>query len=296
MKMNDGDGLVVWPRARLAGGVWSIRLNNKPLVTELVANGGSWQSACFFNVTNRSEAYNPTQAGSMTDVAGASSSKLVQVASDTARNPRKLFTKTRMAYFFDPFNRTRTTDSEGKPLSVLNNRKLSDVTLSQRIELMGKKKIRVTITYHLPPVVADRTDGRTQLTQGTFEFLAAYVDQMFQNVYTYHGNTLKLIDNSATNVQLPIIVASKDGKYAIGVKVTEYSPAGKLFKPFMGFFAAPTDSVPKYNLQGTREHFNTPLSKFNLVSGSGHDHHMLGDYSFQYIAVFGTLQSVQSNL
>ena len=294
MKMANGK-LVVWPRARLAGAVWSIRFDGKPFVAELVGNGGSWQSACFFNVASRSEEYNPTQAGSMTDVPGTSGSKLLEIASDRTNNPQTIFTRTHMAFFFDPFN-TRTTYSEGKALPVKNAVKTSNVLLLQRLELLGQNRLRVTVTFTLPKTVSDRTDGRTQLTQGTFEFLAAYIDQMFTVLYTFHNRTLKAIASSETNVKLPCIVASKDGRHAIGVDVIGYSPSSTLFTPFLGFFQSPTDSVPKYNIDGTREHFDTPLSKFNLVSGSSHDHHMQGDYTFQYIAVFGSVQDVQTNL
>jgi hypothetical protein len=295
MKMTDGD-LVVWPRARLAGAIWSIRLKNKPLVPELVANGGSWQSACFFNVSSRSEEYNPTQAGSMTDVAGITSSKLKAVASDKPSKPTQLFTRTQMAYFFDPANTGRTTDSEGKSLTIKNKVKLSQVTLSQHLQLMGSRKLKTKVTYNVPATVSDRNDGKTQLTQGTFEFLAAYIDQMFQVFYTYHNKTLKRIPTSSGNVPLPCIFASQDGKYAIGVKLLGYAPKEKLFAPFVSFFQPRTDSVPIYDINGVRQHFDTPLAKFNLVSGSGHDHHMQGDYTFEYMTVFGTLQEVQKHL
>lgn len=293
LQMKSGN-LMVWPRARLAGGIWALRMNDVPWVGELMGNGGSFQSACFFNVTSRSEEYNPTLGGNMSDTHGLTASEWVEVASDKDFNPSKVFTKTRAAFYHDP---KTTIDSAGESMVVKHSNKESTVLISQYIEMLKDQMIRVTVTFTIPPTVDDRTDGLRKLTQGTFEVLAAYMEGgLFDTAYTFYDNKLSDIGSNVESTLTPCIISSNDKKQAVGISVIKYGPRAKIaHEPFFSFKKIDSTINPRFNVDGTRNWNPQTLSKFNLASGTI-THDIEGHYTFVYECVFGSLDHVKNIL
>jgi hypothetical protein len=163
--------------------------------------------------------------------------------------------------------------------------------------MLNAQKMRATITFTVPSTVVDRTDGIKQLTEGTFEVLAAYMNGgLFDTAYTYYNNTLDDLGSNVESTLTPCIIASNDKTRAIGVSVVAYGPQSKIaHEPFFSFKKTDSTNNPRFNVDGTRNWEPQTLSKFNLASGCV-SHAMSGDYTFVYECVFGSLEHVKNHL
>jgi len=198
-----GSEIVITTTSRVAGAIDSLTWDGREFI-DSHDHGRQMQSASnldlgggFFN-----ECFNPTEAGSMHDGAGpTSTSRLLWISA----SGRDLATVSRMAFWLRPGE-----TSGGHP--ALNMTALSNHLLQKqvRIGLPGlPHAIRHAVTFTLP---ADEHH-----TQATFEALTAYMPADFRS---FHGlrqdGRLETLPDGLGEQSLPVVASTADGRHAMG--------------------------------------------------------------------------------
>jgi hypothetical protein len=198
-----GSEIVITTTSRVAGAIDSLTWDGREFIDSR-DHGRQMQSASnldlggsFFN-----ECFNPTEAGSMHDGAGpTSTSRLLWISA----SGRDLATVGRMAFWLRPGE-----TSGGHP--AVNTTALSNHLLQKqvRIGLPGlPHAIRHAVTFTLP------ADERH--TQATFEALTAYMPADFRS---FHGlrqdGRLEPLPDGLGEQSLPVIASTADGRHAMG--------------------------------------------------------------------------------
>jgi hypothetical protein len=196
--------------ARFGGSVASIVFRGKQFV-DVHDHGRELQSASSFD--GFGECFNPTEAGSLTDdVKETTSSKLLAARS----GPNSIETETDMAFWLPPNYdyRHQCGHSPGTTHAV-NKAITGGHILDKRIEL-GEGGISNVIGDHVTYTVPEPHQS------GTFEAATLYTPSDFSKRYVLNFGTGNVEPTSVIGEQqYPVILATPDGKYAVG----EFSPS-----------------------------------------------------------------------
>ncbi len=213
-----GDGIIIHTSSRTAGAIDSLTWNDKQFINA-DDHGRELQSASSYD--GQGEGENPTEAGSLQDGAGNTSTSVLRSIQKAAGNV--LLTNTRMAYW-KPFNGL-----------VLSNDILSKKVT---IGFAGiPNVIEHQITFHVP--VAH--------SSATFEVLTGYMQPEFNTFWSYDPKTGKLaaLSNTYSEEPLPEIFSTADGKYAMGIYCPWLPQPGH--NPKLGYFRGSFGSTTKWN-------------------------------------------------
>jgi hypothetical protein len=211
-----GSTITVKTSARFAGAVSSIVFRGKEFVDSR-DHGRELQSADFFDVWG--ECFNPTEAGNVADGAKqTTSSKLL----GEKTGPGWLATQTDMAFWTPPdwdyktykgrhCGTTTTTHAVNKAVTA-------GYLLDKRIEI-GKGDLANVISDHVTFTVPEAH------STGTFEAATLYTPSDFSQRYVLNLENGNVEPTTLQREQgSPVILATPDGKYAVGL----FSP---LFPP-----------------------------------------------------------------
>lgn len=262
--------IVITTTNRLAGAIHSLTWNGKEFIDSF-DHGRQLQSAASFNCSLPgefwAERFNPTEAGSRSDGVGAtSSSKLLSLRA--AGN--ELQTTTRMAFWLAPGQK-----SSDRP--ALNDKVLSDHLISKQVRIGYQNHdnvIEYKTTFTVPP--------GEQHTFAQFEALTGYMPPEFETFWTLNPKSGKLspIDDGPGEQNLPVILSTKDGQYAMGVFSPEQPSPGFKHAGY-GRFRFPAAKVVKWNCV------------FRVHNKQGIP---AGEYPFRVFVAVGTREDVRQAL
>jgi hypothetical protein len=258
--------IVITTTARLAGAIHSVTWNGREFI-DSADHGRQLQSASSFDNTPKAgpETFNPTEAGGRLDGAGPRSTSRV-LAVSTAGNV--LRTRTRMAFWLSPGQRSAgQLARHTEPLS----RHIFDKEV--RIGAYGLANVLdYTATFHVP-------DGESHTT-AQFEALTGYMPPEFSvfRRFVRATGTLEPLSDGPGEQSEPVVLATPDGQYAMGVISIEAPPAGAS-RPSYGRFRFPPQKVVKWNCV------------FRVRDGV-----KPGAYRFRMFVALGTLADVEKAL
>lgn len=228
-----GSEIVITTTARVAGAIHSLRWNGREFL-DSTDHGRQLQSAVNLDVGGvlLDETFNPTEAGSVRDGAGPTSSSRLLWLSAAGR---ELQTVSRMAFWLAPGD-----SSAGH--AARNTEALSNHLLQKRVVIGAgglEHAIRHEIAFTLP---ADERHTRC-----TFEVLTGYMPDDFDS---FHGlrddDTLVPLPAGRGEQPLPIVASTTAGDHAIGA----WSPTRARTTsrpPAYGRFTFPDHRVVKWN-------------------------------------------------
>lgn len=228
-----GSEIVITTTSRVAGAIHSLTWNGREFI-DSHDHGRQLQSAVNLDLGGDlfNETFNPTEAGSVTDEAGPTSTSRLLWLSASGRD---LLTVTRMAFWLPPGGK-----SGGHP--AVNKTALSNHLLEKHVRIGADgvdHAIRHAITFTVP---ADERHRR-----GTFEALTGYMPPDFR---TFHGlrddGGLEPLSDGPGEQPLPVILSTADGGHAMGC----FSPDRARttgWPPGYGRFWFAHDRVAKWN-------------------------------------------------
>jgi hypothetical protein len=225
--------VVITTTARLAGAIHSLRWNGMEFI-DSADHGRQLQSAANFDGGRPffPETFNPTEAGSRKDGAGpTSSSKLLRLRADGA----ELETTVQMAFWLAPGEK-----SEGHP--ALNTKVLSDHLVTKHVRI-GYKDWPHAVDYRVTFTVP--AGGKHTFAQ--FEALTGYMPPAFSAFWKLDaGGELWPLERGQGEQSLPVVLATPDGKYAMGVWSPD-QPSPGFEGAGYGRFRFPREKVHKWN-------------------------------------------------
>jgi len=260
--------IVITTTSRLAGAIHSLTWNGKEFV-DSADHGRQIQSASNFDCGQKfiPEVFNPTEAGSVFDGAGPkSTSRLLELSA----KENQLVTLNRMAFWLKPDGK-----SFGNP--ARNETPLSDHYLAKHVTI-GHKNLPHAIDYRVTFLVP-KGEGHTY---AQFEAVTGYMPPDFDTFYRFDAKTNKLkpLTDGPGEQADPVVLATADGKYAMGV----FSPD----QPSKGYEAAG---------YGRNRFKNAKVVKWNCVFRIREPKGVpAGDYSFRCFVVVGTLADCETTL
>ena len=260
--------IVITTTRRLAGAIGSLTWNGKEFINDS-DHGRELQSACAFDLsrTANSEGFNPTEAGSRDDGAGATStSRLLEI---TAAGNR-LRTKTQMAFWLEPGER-----SGG--LLARNTNALSNHVLTKEVRIgfeRWSQAVDYRVTFSVPP--------NESHVMAQFEVLTGYMPPEFNTFYEFNPQTRRLqpLSSGPGEIKNPVVLATSDGKYAMGIFSLTQLPPDKT-GPSYGRWFFDWAHVAKWNCV------------FRVQNPQGIQS---GDYSYHLLVPVGTLAQVEAML
>ena len=258
--------IVITTTSRLAGAIHSVTWKEREFI-DSEDHGRQLQSAASFDNTPEAvpETFNPTEAGCRLDGAGPHSTSRV-LAVSTAGNV--LRTRTQMAFWLSPGER-----SAGQ--LARNTFPVSAHLLEKEVRLGAFGLANVldyTVTFHTPPDEPHRT--------AQFEALTGYMPPEFSVFHRFVRATgkLELLSDGPGEQSEPVVLATPDGQFAMGVISIEAPPAGAS-RPSYGRFRFTQEKVVKWNCV------------FRM-----HDDVKPGAYRFRMFVALGTLADVEKAL
>lgn len=264
-----GSELVITTTARVAGAIHSLSWAGQEFI-DSSDHGRQLQSASNFDLGTQfhPETFNPTEAGSRSDGAGPlSTSRLLHIV----RGKNWVQTTSQMAFWLQPGQ-----TSSGQ--LAKNASSLSNHLLTKRVEIGipgFDNVIRYQVTFSTP------LGERHHLAQ--FEVLTGYMPIEFRAFYTLSMETGELteLDDGPGEQGSPVILATRDGRYAMGA-IAVSAPSGAGWSgPGYGRFAFDRQQVTKWNVVYR-------LRNSEAVAA--------GDYTFEIRVVVGDLERVRSTL
>jgi hypothetical protein len=201
---------------RFAGAISSLTFRNVQYV-DIADHGREIQSA--IQVDNLGECFNPNEAGAESDhTAPSSSSRLLSLSN--AGNV--LRTVTRPAFWLSPNQKYgRPCSPRTNAATAQNQTILSNYTIARRTSFYGASipnLIRADVSFRIPE----------KRGSASIEALTGYLPATFNRWFQYDPATHRVEDlkGSSTNQRttLPLIVATADGKNAMGVISPGISP------------------------------------------------------------------------
>ena len=229
----DNSEIVITTTSRLAGGIHSLTWNGREFI-DSHDHGRQLQSASNLDLGGsfHNETFNPTEAGSMHDGAGpTSTSRLLWISAAG----RELATVTQMAFWLRPGE-----TSHGHP--AVNTTPLSNHLLQKQVHIGAPglpHAIRYAVTFTRP---ADERHGKA-----TFEMLTAYMPAEFR---TFHGlradDGLAPLAEAQGEQSLPVIASTADGSHAMGAWSPDRSRSSGQPATY-GRFWFEQDRVAKWN-------------------------------------------------
>ncbi|MGC4004573.1 MAG: hypothetical protein QM811_16205 [Pirellulales bacterium] len=266
--------IIVTTTPRLAGAIHSLTWNGREFI-DSADHGRQLQSACAFDdgtPWDNSETFNPTEAGSVRDGAGpTSTSRLLHkvVGKDF------LQTTVRMAYWLPP-----GMTSGGRPAK--NTTALSDHLLIKRVTVGDRGRphvIRYRTTYVVP--------AGERHTFGQFEALTGYMPFEFRKFYGLKPETgeLEELTDGPGEQALPIVFATADGGHAMGA-IAEQPSAQGMSRIGYGRFAFETEKVVKWNC----------AARLRVEKSDPPTTIAPGEYAFTTYVVVGDLETVHKTM
>jgi hypothetical protein len=261
-----GSEIVIKTSDRTAGAICSLTWNGKEFI-DAADHGRELQSASNFDVDGdiKDETFNPTEAGSARDGAGQkTTSRLLYLHA----SGNELVTTNQMAFWLVPGQK-----SGGIP--ARNTKPLSDHLLAKRVRIgipSFPNVIDYQVSFLLPP-------GEKH-TRGVFEALTGYMPAEFSAFWRFDLKTRKLepLDKGPGEIPSPVILATQDGRYA------------------MGIYAPPAAGAPK-TTYGRFEFLHARVTKWNCVYRVTNPAGLpAGDYSNRMFVIVGTLEDVRATL
>lgn len=198
-----GSEIVITTTSRLAGAIHSLTWNGREFI-DSHDHGRQLQTASNLDLGGsfHNETFNPTEAGSMHDGAGPTSTSRLLWISAAGRD---LTTITQPAFWLRPGE-----TSHGHP--AVNTTALSNHIFQKHVRIGAPglpHAIRYAVTFTLP------ADERH--TKATFESLTAYMPAEFR---TFHGlrpdDGLAPLAEAQGEQSLPVIASTADGGHAMG--------------------------------------------------------------------------------
>jgi hypothetical protein len=264
-----GSEIVIKATTRMAGAIESLQWGGREFIDD--ADHGRELQTCWNGNAGvepiADETFNPTEAGSLDDGSGAtSSSRLVEVHAQG----NQLETVCQPAYWLNP----RET-SGGKP--ARSQTVLSNDRLRKRV-VIGYKNLPHAIDCRLTVSLAPEDRN----TQCVIEALTGYMPAEFERFQVFDAKTGQLapVDDTPGEQPLPLVFSTADGKYAMGV----YSPAAE----------APRDARgPSYGRWRMKEF---RVVKWNCVFRLQNPDGLAGDFGCHVFVVVGSLEDVRGTL
>ena len=253
--------------SRVAGAIHSFKFRGKEYIDSF-DHGRQLQSASNLNMGKKfiPEVFNPTEAGSEFDGKGLkSSSKLLFLE---VKN-EELVTKNQMAFWIRPGMK-----SQGN--LAYNTTELSNHLLQKQVRFgfMGLEQVLdYRVTFSVP-----EKEGHTY---AQFEALTGYMPWEFQQFLRWSPEQKKLVplDKQLGEQPFPVVLATEDGKHAMGVVSLEKRKG--MAGPGYGRFYFPNDKVVKWNCV------------YRVQDKNGVQ---AGDYSFRMLVPFGTVAEVENTI
>lgn len=264
-----GAEIVITTTNRLAGAIHSLTWNGQEFI-DSTDHGRQLQSASNFDCASEffAETFNPTEAGSRSDGAGEqSTSHLLHFTHGTDW----LQSTTQMAFWLRPGEK-----SGGHP--AYNTDPLSDHLLTKRVEIGVPgfdNVIRYRVTFSTP------LGERHRLAQ--FEVLTGYMPIEFRAFYTLSpkDGRISKLDDGPGEQEHPVILATQDGKFAMGA-ISVFRPEGTGWTgPGYGRFAFDAQRVTKWNVVYRLRHQQAVPA---------------GDFPFEVLVAVGNLDMVHKTL
>lgn len=260
--------IVITTTERLAGAIHSVTWNRKEFIDSF-DHGRQLQSAANFDCGQKfiPEVFNPTEAGSLRDGAGpVSSSRLLRLRA----HGREISTTTRMAFWLAPGEK-----SAGHPA---RNREVLSGHLLRKHVVIGYQHLANVIQYEVTFTVPEKEFH----TYAQFEGLTGYMPAEFANFWRYRPSSgeLEVLDDGPGEQSFPVVLATPDGQYAMGV----YSPD----QPSPGFAQA---GYGRFRF--TNEKVNKWNCVFRVQKRAGI---AAGDFHFRHFVTLGTLDEVRTSL
>ncbi len=264
-----GSEIVVTTTARLAGAIHSVTWRGKEFI-DSADHGRQLQSASSFDNSPLAppETFNPTEAGSRDDGAGArSTSRLLEISAHGA----ELRTRAQMAFWLTPGERS------GGVLAR-NSAALSEHRLAKQVRIGVRglpNVIEYAATFTLP---AGEPHAAAQ-----FEALTGYMPPEFARFWHLNRATKKLepLSDGPGEQRDPVAFSTADGAYAMGVIAPAPAPPGAT-GPGYGRFVFAHAKVVKWNCV------------FRVQPPDGVV--PPGDYRFLMLVPIGTLAEVEAAL
>ncbi len=261
--------IVITTTSRLAGAVHSLTWNGQEFI-DSADHGRQLQSASNFDAGSKftGETFNPTEAGSRSDGAGArSTSRLLHIVA----SGNKLQTTNQMAFWLRPGEK-----SGGHPAK--NVLPLSNHLLTKRV-IIGYRNfpnvIQYDVTFALP------LDEHHTYAQ--FEAVTGYMPPEFSEFLSLNlatGKTESLTDGPGEQSH-PVILATASGSHAMGI----YSPE----LPSPGFNGAGYGRW-RFSAQKVVK-WNCVFRMRNVADGIAP-----GDYTFRSFVIVGDLNAVKATM
>jgi len=262
--------IVIKTTARTAGAIESLQWGGKEFLDN-ADHGRELQTAWNGNagvepITD--ETFNPTEAGSLDDGGGAtSSSRLLEIQA----GGNKLETFSQPAFWLNP-----SETSGGKP--ARNQTILSNDRLRKRV-VIGYKHLPHAIDCQLTVSLAAGDHN----TRCVIEALTGYMPPEFDHFQVFDPKTVALapVDDGPGEQALPLVFATADGSHAMGV----FSPGPE----------APRDSHgPTYGRWNLKKAFR--VVKWNCVFRLQNLDGLAGDYKCHVFVAAGSLEEVRTTL
>lgn len=260
--------IVITTTSRLAGAIHSLTWNGQEFIDSF-DHGRQLQSASNFDAGGPfvPEVFNPTEAGSMSDGAGpTSTSRLLELKAQGHR----LETRTQMAFWLRPGE-----FSQGHP--ARNREPLSQHLLRKEVTIGlpdFPQVIQYDVTFTLPAQESHR--------YAQFEAVTGYMPNQFTSFWKFDPAARRLVtlDHGPGEQAWPVVLSTPDGAYAMGV----YSPD----QPAQGFEAA---GYGRFRFPEAR------VNKWNCVFRIQNKNGVpAGDYRYRCYVLVGTRADVERDL
>jgi hypothetical protein len=214
------------------------------------------------------ETFNPTEAGSLDDGRGAtSSSRLLEIQA----HGNQLETFSQPAFWLNP-----SQTSGGRP--ARNKSILSNDRLRKRV-VVGYKDLPHAIDYQVTVSLA----AEDRNTRCVIEALTGYMPAEFDRFQVFDAKTGELgpVDDGPGEQALPLVFSTADGKYAMGV--------------FSRDSEEPRDAHgPSYGRWNMKAAFG--VVKWNCVFRLQNPDGLSGDFHCHVIMAVGSLEDVRTTL
>lgn len=264
-----GSEIVIKTSSRMAGAIESLEWGGKEFIDH--SDHGRELQTCWNGNAGvepiTDETFNPTEAGSLDDNrGGTSSSELLEIQ---ARGNR-LETFSQPAFWLNPGE-----TSGGKP--ARNKTILSNDRLRKRV-MIGCQNLPHAIDYEVTVSLAAEDHN----TRCVIEALTGYMPPEFEQFQIFDPKTGELapVDDGPGEQSMPLVFSTADGKYAMGVFSRGPETSRDAHGPTYGRWRMNDFRVVKWNCV------------FRLQNADG----LSGDYSYHVFVAVGSLEDVRTTL
>jgi hypothetical protein len=264
-----GSEIVIKTTSRMAGAIESLQWGGKEFIND--SDHGRELQTCWNGDAGvepiANETFNPTEAGSLDDGSGAtSSSRLLEIKA----HGNHLETSSQPAFWLNP-----TETSGGKP--ARNKTILSNDRLHKRV-VIGCQNLPHAIDYQVTVSLAPEDRN----TRCVIEALTGYMPPEFEVFQVFDPKTEALgpVNDGPGEQSLPLVFSTADGKYAMGVFSPEAEAPRYAHGPTYGRWRMKEFSVVKWNCV------------FRLQNPAG----LSGDLNCHVFVAVGSLEDVRTTL